>query len=287
MEAIELKNVTKRYGGVTALDGVSLTLEAGKIYGLLGRNGAGKSTLLGVLSNRIFADGGTAFINGNPVGSSAAQDLLFCVGEANYYCPACRVKDLFFWAGKFYAGFDETLAEEIAGKFRLDVNRRFKSLSTGYRSICKLTLALALRIPYLVFDEPVLGLDANSRELFYTLLLGSYAKNGGTVVLATHLIEEVASLLEEVVLIDHGKILLQRSAESLRESGYCVAGPEQEVDRYCAGKHVVGEDRLGGLKLAYCLGGREPVPAGSPLQFSQMSLQKLFVKLTEREAENG
>ena len=143
----------------------------------------------------------------------------------------------------------------------------------------------------ILFDEPVLGLDANHRELFYHLLLRDYEERQRTIILATHLIEEVANIIEEVVLIDKGRLLLQESVETLLDRGYCVSGSEYAVRDFCADKHVIGYDELGALRLAYILGAlrlayilgaREDLPKGSPLQISHMNLQKLFVKLTEK-----
>ena len=165
---------------------------------------------------------------------------------------------------------------------KLYFNKRYKALSKGYQSIFKLTIALSLHVPYVVFDEPVLGLDANHRELFYELLLQDYENYQRTIIIATHLIEEVANIIEEVVLIDKGRVLLQETVETLMNKGYCISGLAGEVDDYCKDKNVIGYDELGNLKLAYILGEKEQLPKNSRLQISNMNLQKLFVKLTEK-----
>lgn len=283
MKAIEIKNVSKRYKEVTALDDVSLSFEHGRIYGFLGRNGAGKSTLIDILANRIFADQGEISIDGLPAKENMEiHEKLYCMSETDLYDAGLKVKDHFKWTARFYDSFDLKKAYGIAEKFNLNTEKKFKELSKGYQSIFKLTIALSLNVPYVVFDEPVLGLDANHRELFYDLLLHDYETNQRTIIIATHLIEEVANLIEEVVLIDKGKILLQETVETLMEKGYCVSGMREQVDDYCKGKNVIGYDELGNLKLAYVLGEREEVPQSSNLQISNMNLQKLFVKLTEK-----
>ena len=283
MNAIEIKNLTKKYGKVTALDDISFSFESGKIYGFLGRNGAGKTTLLNIIANRIFPDGGEVMIDGLPARENMqVHEKLHCMTEANLYDGDLKVREHFKWIGRFYDCFDAEKAFEIAKRFGLDTSKKFRALSRGYQSIFKLTVALALNVPYVIFDEPVLGLDANHRELFYELLLKDYELNERTIIIATHLIEEVASLIEEVVLIDGGKILLCDNAESLLSSGYSVSGHAQEVDMYCAGKNVIGCDELGNLKIAYIMGEKEKLSDGSGLAFSPMNLQKLFVKLTEK-----
>ncbi len=283
MNAIEIKNVTKHYPNVTALDDVSVSFFQGRIYGFLGRNGAGKSTLINIIANRIFADQGEVLIDGLPAKENMQiHEKLYCMSEADLYDTSLKVKDLFKWTGRFYDCFDLEKAFSIAEQFQLNTEKKFRALSKGYQSIFKLTIALSLNVPYVIYDEPVLGLDANHRELFYHLLLKDYEQTEKTIIIATHLIEEVASLIEEVVVIDKGRILLNESAEDLMSSGYCVSGLCAEIDEYCKNKKVIGYDELGSLKLAYILGEREELPPNSRLQFSNMNLQKLFIKLTEK-----
>lgn len=283
MNAMEIKNVTKSYKEVKALDDVSISFTFGKIYGFLGRNGAGKSTLINVIANRIFADQGEVLIDGIPAKENMGiQEKLFCMSERDLYDRDLKVKDHFKWTNRFYDGFDLNKALEYAKKFHLDTNKRFKALSKGYQSIFKLIIALCLDVPYVIFDEPVLGLDANHRELFYHLLLKEFEENERTLIIATHLIEEVSNIIEEVVLIDNGKILLQESVESLLDRGYSVSGLAKEVDHYCEGRNVIGYDELGALKIAYILGEKTALPVGSNLQIASMNLQKLFVKMTEK-----
>lgn len=283
MQAIQIKNITKKYGGLTALDNISFSFEFGKIYGFLGRNGAGKSTLINIIANRIFADEGMILIDDIPAKENMqVHEKIFCMSEADLYDKDLKIKEHFKWLNRFYDSFNLKKALEISEKFNLDTEKRFKSLSKGYQSIFKLTVALSLNVPYVIFDEPVLGLDANHRELFYNLLLKDYEDGERTIIIATHLIEEVANIIEEVVLIDKGKILLQESAETLLETGYSISGIAKEVDDYCADKNVIGYDELGSLKVAYVLGEKTPLPRDSNLQISTMNLQKLFVKLTEK-----
>lgn len=283
MNAIEIKNITKKYKDVKALDDVTVSFESGKIYGLLGRNGAGKSTLINIIANRIFPDEGEILIDGMKAKENmGVHEKIFCMSEADLYDRDLKVKEHFKWTARFYDSFDLNKALELAGKFNLDTNKRFKALSKGYQSIFKLIIALTLNVPYVIFDEPVLGLDANHRELFYGLLLQEFERGGQTLILATHLIEEVANIIEEVVLIDKGRILLQESVEILLATGYSVSGLAQEVDSYCQGRNVIGSEQLGGLKVSYILGEKTALPKGSNLQISAMNLQKLFVKLTEK-----
>lgn len=282
MSKIEVRNVTKRYGGVVALDNVTLTLEGDKIYGLLGRNGAGKTTLLNILSNRIFPDEGCALIDGLPaMENDGAQAMLYMMAEKDYYPEGMRVKDVFLWTSRFYEGrFRMDYAQSLLDAFGLDPRKKVKQLSTGYRSIYKIITALALTTPVLLLDEPVLGLDANHRELLYRTIVSNYADSPRTIVISTHLIEEVSSLIEEVVIVKQGRVIRQAPYEELLASGHTVSGPAGAVDAYVSGRHLLGMDTLGGLKTAYVLGKADRDSVPPQLEITKLDLQKLFIQLT-------
>ncbi|MDR0861344.1 MAG: ABC transporter ATP-binding protein [Oscillospiraceae bacterium] len=281
---IEIKNLTKRYGrgdgATTALDNVSLTFEDNKIYGLLGRNGAGKTTLLNVITGRIFADGGAALADGASTRENdTALGSIYLMSEKSGYPDNMRVREGLRWTATFYPEYDAAFADSLCRRFELDTKKRVKSLSTGYASIFKLIVALSSGAKHVLLDEPVLGLDANHRDLFYRVLLERYAEKPSTVVVSTHLVEEVSAVIEDVVIIKRGKLLLEQSRDELLASGYTVAGFADRVNAFAQGRRVIGEDALGGLKTAYIMGARpEVTPDG--LELSRIDLQKLFVQLT-------
>lgn len=283
--SIEINHVTKAFGSVKALNNVSITFEDNRIYGLLGRNGAGKSTLLNLITNRIFASSGEILVDGVPVQENdSALSKIYLMSEKTLYPSDMRVCDVFKWTKRFYPSFNEGEAARIAEKFELNIYKKVKSLSTGFTSIFKLVIALCIHVPYIFLDEPVLGLDANNRELFYSLLIEMYAKSPCTIVLSTHLIEEVSGVIEDVIIIDNGKIIKDSTREELLASGYSVSGKASDVDAYTMGKEIIGSDTLGGLKTAYLLGIPD-ADISSSLELSPLDLQKLFVKLTSTKEE--
>lgn len=284
MREIRVDHVSKSFGKTKALDDVSLVFEHGKIHALLGRNGAGKSTLLGLVANRLIPTSGRILVDGQPVTDNAAALVkVYCVNEKKMYPESMRVDALFDQMSRFYEGFDEDVAVCHAKAFGLDMRKKIGALSTGYRSIYQLVIALSVNVDYVLLDEPVLGLDANHRELFYRLLLENYLEKQCTVVIATHLIEEVANLVERVAVIDRGRVLASSSAEELRERGYSVSGRAADVDTYCTGLDVLGTEEVGGLKVAYLQGSPDAARLSERLDVAPLSLQKLFVKLTEKE----
>ncbi len=280
MSGIEVKNVSKSYGTVKALEDVSLTLEQNKIYGLLGRNGAGKTTLLNIITNRIFEDSGEVLIEGEPhKENDKALGKLYMMSESKLYPDGMRIENVFKWTKTFYPDFDQEYAQKTAEKFGLNLKKKTNALSTGYNSIFKLILALSVNTPYVLLDEPVLGLDANHREMFYKLFLERYAEKPFTAVISTHLIEEVSGIIEDVIIIKNGRVISNESCEELLSKGYTVSGTAPKVDSFIKDKQVIGTDTLGGLKTAYILGkAEENVPEG--LELTRLDLQKLFIQLT-------
>ena len=281
--AIELKNVSKSFGGVHALSDVSLSFGGGKIYGLLGPNGAGKTTLLNIITNRLYADSGEVTIDGESApGRDRALGKVYMMAEQNLFPDSMKVKAALKITADFIPSFDLELAMELAEKFGLPMNKKVKALSTGYSSIIRLVLALSAGTPYVIFDEPVLGLDAQHRDMFYRLLMEHCGGGGQTVILSTHLIQAAAPLIEHAVIIKGGKILRDASAEELTGAAHTVTGPAGLVDGYIAGRQVLNTTAIGGLKTA-CVEG-EPdarVPAG--LEVSAMGLQDYFISLMNEE----
>ena len=284
MNGIQINDVTKTFADTLALNQVSLTFEPHKIYGLLGRNGAGKSTLLNIITNRIFADSGQVTIDGlSSVENDMAQGLLFLMSEKNLYPESMTCNEAFKWTKQFFKDFDLDYALNLAKQFKLNTKKKIRSLSTGYTSIFKIIIALSVNTPYVLFDEPVLGLDANHREIFYRLLIEKYSDNPFTAIISTHLIDEIANLLEYVMIIKNGEILMNESCETLLSNGYSVTGTINHVNTFIADKEVIGEDVLGGLKTATIIGSlnKSTVPDG--IEITNLDLQKLFIKLTNEE----
>ena len=284
MNGIEVRNVSKRFGRLEALKNVSVCFEEGKICGLLGRNGAGKSTLFNVITNRIFPDGGDVLIDGEPAAENDnALGRLFMMSEKNFYPENMKVSEVFRWTKEFYPGFDRQRAEELAERFGLNPKKKVKSLSTGYASIFKIVVTLSSGADYMLFDEPILGLDANHRDLFYKVLIETYSERLCTMILSTHLIEEVSGVIENVVIIREGELLCTAPRDELLQNAWIVSGNAGAVDSFSEGREVIGTETLGGLKTAYFaedLRG-ETAPAGAELV--KMDLQKLFICLTNEK----
>jgi len=287
-DIIEVSHLSKRFGSVHAVSDVSFTLEENRIYGLLGRNGAGKTTLMQLLTGQDFASSGSIRLFGaDPVENARVLERTAFIKESQRYPEDFRAKNVFRTARWFFENWDQEFAEQLIADFRVPLNRRMKKLSRGQQSAVGVIVGLASRAPLTFFDEPYLGLDAVARQLFYDRLLSDYAEHPRTVVLSTHLIDEVANLLEHVLLIDEGRIIIDRDADELRGSARDVSGTRGAVDAFVIGRTVLHRTALGGLATATIselddAGRAAAVAAG--LELSPVSLQNLVVRLTTSES---
>jgi ABC-2 type transport system ATP-binding protein len=270
-----------RYRGHTALDGVDLTLAPDTIHGLLGRNGAGKTTLMRILTGQEFETSGRVEVFGQPPRENPAVLNRMCfIREAQKYPQNFKVREAFAAAAIACPGWDQAYADRLVKDFDLPLKRQIKKLSRGQLSAVGIIIGLAARAPLTLFDEPYLGLDAVARHVFYDRLLEDFSENPRTVILSTHLIDEVADLVEHVVLIDHGTVLMDADADGLRGRAVSVSGPAEAVAAYVDDAPVLHRSGLGG-QLRVALAERPERPAEG-VNVDSLSLQELIVLTTNQ-----
>lgn len=283
MSMLEVSHVSKSYGSKSVIADVNLAFEENKIYGLLGRNGAGKSTLLNIITDRIFPSSGEVKIDSENVADNDSKlGLMYLMSEVDLYPNGAKLSQIVKDSELIYGGFNHKLADKMIAEFKIDMGQKFGKLSTGYNSIFKLILALCLPVKFVILDEPVLGLDANHRELFYTELLDSYADNPRTFILSTHLIEEVANIISDVIILDQGRIILNQPVEDVLAKTHSIVGQKNEVEEYTKGLNVVGHDDMGNIRANYVYGDLDDRRLPDTVQLSNFDLQKLFVFLTNQ-----
>ena len=286
------EHITKVYGGREVLKDVSLTLEPGKIYGLIGRNGAGKTTLLSILTAQNPATRGTVSVDGEPVWENrrALEKLCFSrelnVG-AESGIAAIKVKEYLRIAATYYAGWDRDMERRLMALFELDGKKKLGKLSKGMLSMVTIIVAMCSKAPYTLLDEPVAGLDVVAREQFYKLLLEEYAATGRTFVISTHIIEEAADVLEEVIILHEGQVLLVEDTQVLLERVRYVSGKAEEVDAAVAGLEVHHPETLGRSKgVTVFLKPGQRVEESRDVSVQMVNLQKAFVALCGEEARH-
>lgn len=282
---VTARGLTKSYGKFTAVNNVSFELERNRIYGLLGRNGAGKTTIMHMLTAQLFRTSGELKVFGEePYENNRVLSQMCFIKESQKYADNFRILDVLAAASYFYPNWDQEYASTLIEDFRLPLKRKMKKLSRGMLSSVGIVVGLASRAPLTIFDEPYIGLDAVARSLFYDRLMQDYAENPRTIILSTHLIDEVSGILEHVLLIDQGRLLLNEEADALRGRAYSVAGKSSRVDEFSAGRNLIHRDTFGSLASAAFMGGLDAETRGWAeslgLEISPVSMQQLIVHLT-------
>jgi ABC-2 type transport system ATP-binding protein len=285
---IEATGLTKNFGAFTAVDNVSFTIEENRIYGLLGRNGAGKTTIMQLLTGQDFpTSGGVTVYGESPVENARVLSNVSFIKESQKYPDNIKAKHVLAAAPTFFGNWNAELATELLDAFRVPLDRDMKKMSRGQLSAVGVIVGLASRAPITFFDEPYLGLDAVARQLFYDKLLEDYALHPRTVILSTHLIDEVSDLLEHVILIDEGAIIIDTDADELRGSATTVVGRNADVAAFVEGREVIHRDGIGGLSSVTFTGklssDDRAAALTANLELAPVSLQQLIVRLSSLE----
>lgn len=288
MEQLTINNVSKQYGHRKILDNLSFQLAPAKIYGLLGRNGAGKSTLLNIITNRIFPTSGEVKIGDQDINNDDRElGKIYLMSEVDMYTKRTTIKRMMELADEAYENFDFQNAERLLAAFELNPKEFFANLSTGQRTAAKLVVALNVNAEYILLDEPVLGLDANHRDLFYKELIKSFQNKPRTFVLSTHLIEEIQQLVEHVLIINDHQLVEDADVEELLSKAYAISGPAADVDSYTDGLNVLSTEMLGNIKTAYVLDQLDDQRVFSDrVTIGHYDLQHLFIYLTNGGAQH-
>ncbi|MCK6079645.1 ABC transporter ATP-binding protein [Microbacterium sp. EYE_5] len=287
---IEVKNLTKRYRDTTAVDDISFTIERDSIYGLLGRNGAGKTTVMSILTAQNFPTAGDVRVFGeSPYENAAVLSRMCFVRESQKYPDDATPLHAFRIARLFYPHWDQPLADKLVREFRLPVKTRIKKLSRGQLSAVGVIIGIAARAEVTFFDEPYLGLDAVARQIFYDRLLEDYAEHPRTIILSSHLIDEVSNLLEKVIVIDGGRIVMDEDTESVRDRAATIVGESAAVEAFVADREVIHRESLGRVTSATVVGvltrADRAELAASGLDVTPVSLQQLIVRQTQNSAK--
>ena len=284
-EILKAEGLCKSYGSKQVLQNLDLTIQPGKIYGLIGRNGAGKTTLLGILTAQNTKDTGEVTYGGQPVWENQAVLSQICFSrelQATQFGGQnnLKVRDYLRSAAIFCPNWDQAYADRLLSEFQLETKKKICQLSKGQMSMVTILVALASRAPLTILDEPAAGLDVVMRERFYQLLLDDFAETGRTFLVSTHIIEEAASVFEQVIILDQGRILENSPTDELIDQFRYVSGREDEVDRVCAGVEVLSRRTVGRHTTAAVRGNPEKLAALSgDVDIAPMNLQNVFVAL--------
>jgi len=288
--SLELKQITKKYGKKTVLDHLDLTIEEGKIYGLIGRNGAGKTTMLSIASAQNPLTEGQVLLDGEQVWENQKVLEKICFsrelgGTIGGVQNTMKVKEYLKIAGMLFPDWDQEMADRLVEEFELDKKQRICKLSKGMQSMITIIVALASKTKYTFLDEPTSGLDVIARENFYRILLDEYSESGRTFVISTHIIEEASEVFEEVIFLNKGQIMLKENTDDLLSRCVHISGKAEDVDEAVKGKKTYHPEKMGRSKgITVMLHEGETFDKETrDIDVSPMSLQDVFVALCGRE----
>lgn len=214
MSLLQCVDVTKRYGDKVVLNRLNLTLESGKIVGLLGKNGTGKSTLMKLCNDLLTPTSGQIFIDGKPIGVETKKIVSY-LPERSYLDKNMTVSQAIAYFADFYEDFSVEKAEGLCKDLDLDLSQKILKMSKGMQEKVQLALVMSRNARLYILDEPLGGVDPATRDYILQTILRHFHPEA-TLLISTHIISDVESILDEVLFLDHGEIILHANADQLR-----------------------------------------------------------------------
>ena len=277
---LEMQHVTKTFGTFKALDDLSMTVPRGAIYGLVGPNGAGKSTAIRHLTGVYRPDCGEILMEGQPIyENTALKARMGHIPDDIFFFPSASLEEMRRFYRSMYPNFDDKLFEELYNIFKLPKKGQIRRFSKGMQKQAAFHLTICTRPDVLILDEPVDGLDPVMRRQVWNLILSDVAQRGTTVLVSSHNLRELEDICDHVGIMDHGKMLLERSLADMQGSTVKL----QMVGKVPAGLDVLHESQSGRLKTLVIRGSAEEVEAKvraeNPTYYDllPLSLEEIFI----------
>ena len=277
---LELKNITKTFGNFKALDDLTMTVPKGAVYGLVGPNGAGKSTAIRHMTGVYRPDSGSVTVLGQPVYENpAVKETIGYIPDDIFFFPSATLEDMRSFYKGIYPQFDDGLFDRLYEVFQLPKKSPIRRFSKGMQKQAAFHLAICTRPELLILDEPVDGLDPVMRRQVWSLILSDVAQRETTVLISSHNLRELEDICDHVGIMDHGKMLLERSLADMQGSTHklqLVGEPPYDLD-------ILHETQAGRLKTLIVRGNAEEisakVSASDPLYFDvlPLSLEEIFI----------
>ena len=280
---IEAKSVVKTFGGFTALDGASITVPDGGVYGLVGPNGAGKSTLIRHLTGICRPDSGEVLVEGEPVYENPEKKVLVAaIPDDWYYFPSASVADMARFYQGFYPSFDRGRYEKFRAVFTLPENTPIRRMSKGMQKQAAFWLTMSCRPKYLILDEPVDGLDPVMRRQVWSLMMSDVSEHGTTVLVSSHNLRELEDVCDHVGIMNKGRVLLERSLSDLQDNIVKLQAVWRtgEVPVLPGQLQVLHTSHVGRV-YTYIVRGRAEDVTGRLEQFKPLMLEALPLSLEE------
>ena len=281
---IEVKDLRKRFGNFQALNGLTLTVPTGSVYGLVGPNGAGKTTAMKHITGVYRQDGGEVLLDGQTVFENpAVKEKIAYIPDEIYYFPQAGIRDMAAFYKGLYPKFNMERYQKLGEAFRLDEKMPMKRMSRGMQKQAAFRLAMSLMPEVLVLDEPVDGLDPVMRRQIWSLLLGDVAERGMTVLISSHNLRELEDVCDYVGIIHGGKTLLERSLSELQDNIVKAQLVLPEGGTLPESLNILHESRVGQVITLILRGKQEELSAElkalNPLFYDllPLSLEEIFI----------
>ena len=284
---IQVRNVVKTFDGFRALDGLTMTVPRGSVYGLVGPNGAGKSTILRHITGIYRQDSGEVLLEGEPIYENpAAKARISSIPDELYYFLSASTRDMARFLRGFYPKFDRDRYQTLRGVFaQVDEKQPMRRLSKGMQKQAAFWLSLCCRPEVLVLDEPVDGLDPVMRRQVWSLVLSDVAEHGTTVLVSSHNLRELEDVCDRVGILSHGKVLIERSLTDLQENlvKMQVVFQEKELPKLPADLEVLHVSQVGRIHTLIVRGNatdvtnRLAVYAPILLEALPLTLEEIFI----------
>ena len=284
---IQVNNVVKTFDRFRALDGLSMRVERGSIYGLVGPNGAGKSTILRHITGVYRPDSGSVLLDGQPVYENPeAKSRIAAIPDELYYFLSASTRDMMRFYRGIYPRFDDKRYQSLREAFpEVDERQPIRRLSKGMQKQSAFWLTLSCRPEVLVLDEPVDGLDPVMRRQVWSLLMGDVAQRGTTVLVSSHNLRELEDVCDHVGILSHGKVLLERSLTDLQDNILKIqtAFPEGELPQLPERLNVLHVTQVGRVHTLIVRGNLQEAKAKLTaldplfLEALPLSLEEIFI----------
>ena len=277
---LEMKNVTKTFGKCKALDDLTMTVPKGSVYGLVGPNGAGKSTAIRLMTGIYRPDSGAVTMEGAPIYENPVNKVrMGYIPDDIFYFPSASMEEMKSFYKGIYPQFDEELYKRLFEVFQLPKKSPIRRFSKGMQKQAAFHLSICTRPEMLILDEPVDGLDPVMRRQVWSLILSDVAQYGTTVLISSHNLRELEDICDHVGIMDHGRMLLERSLADMQGSTHTL----QLVGEVPDGLEVLHESQTGRLKTLVVRGDAKEitlkVSASAPIYFDvlPLSLEEIFI----------
>lgn len=246
MNVVEINDVTKILGRRKALDHLNLTIKGNTMTGLIGKNGAGKTTLMKILSGYWFETTGSVKVfSRRPFNDLFVSANVIYVDDQMTFSEALTLKEILNEAGRAYPSWDPVLANRLFDYFSFHPSARHHELSKGKKSTFNVIIGLASRCALTMFDEPTTGMDASVRKDFYRALLKDYLAHPRSIIISSHHLEEIDDLVEDIILIDEGKLFFHLSIDELKEYAVAITGGTAALTTLLTDKEIIYQNQIG------------------------------------------